>query len=110
MDDKQLAANLSMLAIQFSALNQIVMALLMETGPDVLKAARETIQERLATLQEGTADHHSTLFALAQLNLALNGPNPKTQLSLVLGTGNDSSGTPPKKKKGGGIMIRFETD
>jgi hypothetical protein len=85
MDDKELTANLSMLAVQFSALNQIVMGLMMVLDPAVLESTRDTIQERLDTLEAGTLDQHATAYAIAQLSLVINGPAPKTRLRLVPG-------------------------
>lgn len=88
MTDKELkdfTASFMMLTVQFSAMNQILMGLLMVLDPAVLKSIQAMIQEPSDTLEEGTVAHHATSFALAQLDLAINGPTPKKRLTLLKG-------------------------
>jgi hypothetical protein len=85
MNNQELASTFAMLTIQFSAMNQILMGLLMVLDPAVLQSIQETIQTRYDTLEAESVDHHATAFALAQLELALNGPAPKKRFQVVTG-------------------------
>jgi len=57
----------------------------MVLDPAVVKSIQATIQEVSGSLEEGSMDHHATMFALAQLELAINGPAPKKRFQLVPG-------------------------
>ena len=86
MSDKiinELSTNLAMLTVQTSSMNQILMGLLMVLDPAVLKSVQETIQESHSTHEDGSLDQMASNFALAQIELALNGPAPKGRLRVV---------------------------
>lgn len=80
---KELTADLAMLTVQFSAINKILMSLMMVLDPQALQSALDSIRSMRDTAEEVSVDRLATEYALAQLELAINGPRPQKRFQVV---------------------------